>query len=72
MQFFGYFDEAKGKNIESVKVLSHHVVEDFGGLRVDREIADYMAAEFIKKYNKDPTKNQKSYVKLLHKAADVK
>lgn len=43
MQFFGYHDDAKGKNIESLKVLSHVVVEDVGGLFVDKEIANYLA-----------------------------
>ncbi len=43
MQFFGYNDEGKGKKIESLRVLSHIVVEDVGGLSVDNAIADYLS-----------------------------
>ena len=51
MQFFGTLDQAKGKNIQSLKVLSHLVVEDVGGLQVDREISNYLAEQFMKKHN---------------------
>lgn len=47
-------------------------VSDVGGLRVDREIAEYIATEFQAKHKIDPRKNEKSWVKLLHKCSDTK
>lgn len=72
MQFFGYHDEVKGKNIESLKVLSHKVVEDVGGLRIDQAIADHLSEKFLQQHKLDPRKNKKAYTKLLHQAAEAK
>jgi molecular chaperone DnaK (HSP70) len=69
MQFFGYNDETKGKNVESLRVLSHIVVEDVGGLQVDRAIADHLSDKFFQLHKLDPRKKEKSYIKLLHEAA---
>lgn len=35
VQFFGTYDEVKDKNIESMRVLSHVSIPNFGGLHVD-------------------------------------
>ena len=72
MQFFGYNDEAKGKNVESLRVLSHVVVEDVGGLQVDKAIADHLSEKFFQQHKLDPRKNKKGYTKLLHEAAEAK
>ncbi len=47
-------------------------VEEVGGLKVDEEIANYLAQQFQKKHKLDPRSNKKSYTKLLIKSADVK
>lgn len=54
MQFYGLKDEGRNKNIESLRVLSHVVVEDVGGLSIDRAIADYLADKFKKVHGLDP------------------
>ena len=51
MKMFGYFDEEKNKTIESLEALSHVVAENVGGLKIDEEIAHYLADEFNKKHN---------------------
>jgi len=56
MQFYGFKDEQRNKNIESLRVLSHIVVENVGGLSIDRAIADYLSEEFKKKHGLDPRK----------------
>lgn len=72
MQFYGYEDEQRNKNIESLRVLSHIVVENVGGLSIDRAIADYLSEQFKKKHGLDPRKKEKAYVKLLHESSEAK
>jgi molecular chaperone DnaK (HSP70) len=55
-----------------MRVLAHVSVPGVGGLAVDRDIAEYIAAEFKAKHKLDLHKNEKSFVKLMHKCGDVK
>ena len=71
MQFFGTLND-KGKSVESLRVLSHVSVPGVGGLAVDASMAEYVAAQFEAKHKLDVRKNEKSWVKLLHKCADAK
>lgn len=71
-QFFGTLDQAKNKNIESMRVLSHVSVSNVGGLQFDRQLAEYVAVKFQEKHKLDIRKNEKSWVKLLHKCSDAK
>lgn len=43
VQFFGTTDTVREKNIESMRVLSHVSVPNFGGLRVDLALAEHVA-----------------------------
>lgn len=72
MQFFGTLDEAKGKNIESLRVLSHVSVSGLGGLALDEVLAEYAAAQFEAKHKINVRSNEKAWVKLLHKCSDAK
>ena len=44
VQFFGTVDPVREKNIESMRVLSHVSIPDFGGLKIDTMLAEYVAA----------------------------
>lgn len=72
MQFFGTPDEAKGKNIESMRVLSHVSLSGLGGLALDEALAEYAAAQFEAKNKVSVRSNDKAWVKLLHKCSDAK
>jgi len=39
VQFFGTYDELREKNIESMKILSHVSIPNFGGLQFDELLA---------------------------------
>lgn len=72
VQFFGTVDPVREKNIESMRVLSHVSISNFGGLQIDTMLAEYVAEQFQKKHKLDVHENLKSWTKLLHKCADLK
>ncbi len=43
IQFFGTVDPVREKNIESMRVLSHISIPNFGGLQVNLGLAEYVA-----------------------------
>jgi molecular chaperone DnaK (HSP70) len=43
-----------------------------GGLHIDKDLADYVADNFKNQHQVDIRSNEKSWVKLLHKCADLK
>jgi len=55
-----------------MKVLSHVSVPNMGGLHIDKDLADYVADNFKNQHQVDIRSNEKSWVKLLHKCADLK
>ena len=65
-------DETKGKNIESLRVLSHVSVSGLGGLALDEVLAEYAATQFEAKHKINVRSNEKAWVKLLHKCSDAK
>ena len=55
-----------------MKVLSHVSIPNTGGLNIDEELADHIADNFKKQHQIDIRTNDKAWVKLLHKCADLK
>ena len=79
MKLFGFYDEQKNKTIQSLETLSHVSAENVGGLKIDEEIAHYLAEQFHQKHKVqihemqiNPKENKKSYTKLLVKSSEIK
>lgn len=70
-QFWGEND-AKGKPIESVKILSYSTVSNVSGYIVDEAVAGILAKKFQAKHKIDLRANQRSWDTLLSKSSDVK